>query len=121
MFNNVAGNIFPATPPTCSSAVITPPTNGGGSGSGGGTTPPTTGTPGTGTGTAEDTGIRFVGYFNSKTTGSAPTENVSLLDFLANNTLGAADYDPDTGGTFTGRYIVIHSNDGLIYIIGLVP
>lgn len=122
MFNNAAGNLFPTTPPTCSSPVITPPTNGGGSGpSGGGTTPPPTGI-GAGTGSnSGDSGIRFVGYFNSKTTGSVSTENVSLLDFLASNTLGAADFDPDTGGTFTGRYIVIHANDGLIYIVGLVP
>jgi hypothetical protein len=104
MFNNGAGNIFPANPPTCSAAVL--------------------GTPGVvngGTTTNTDSGYRFVGYFNATTTGpDISTENMSLNTFLANNTLGALDFDPSTDGLFTGRYVYVHSNDGLIYIVALL-
>ena len=104
MFNNGAGNIFPANPPTCSAAVL--------------------GTPGVvnvGTTTNNDSGYRFVGYFTATTTGpDISTENMSLNTFLANNTLGALDFDPSTDGLFTGRYVYVHSNDGLIYIVALL-
>jgi hypothetical protein len=45
---------------------------------------------------------------------------MSLNTFLANNTLGALDFDPSTDGLFTGRYVYVHSNDGLIYIVALL-
>jgi hypothetical protein len=109
MFSNGAGNIFPANPPTCSAAIHNP-----GSGAG---------TPGINNVTTSNTdnGYRFVGYFTATTTGpDISTENVSLNTFLANNTLGGLDFDPETDGLFTGRYVYVHSNDGLIYIVALL-
>jgi hypothetical protein len=123
MFNNGAGNLFPAVPPVCSSIFSTPPLNNGGAAGGSGSPASGSNTPGITTGTTnEDSGYRFVGYFTSTTSGTVgSTENVSLNDFLANNTMGiVADFDPDTS-VFTGRYVYVHANDGLIYIVGLLP
>jgi hypothetical protein len=130
MFNNGAGNIFPANPAVCGPTVTdqTPVVD---------TTDVDTTTTDVGTPaldipatgdiapaivTGEDSGNRFVGYFTSNTTGpDISTENVSLNTFLANNTIGGASFDPATDGVFTGRYVYVHSNDGLIYIVALLP
>jgi hypothetical protein len=110
MFNNGAGNIFPANPAVCTAAVgNVPPVPG--------SNPPVIGGDAT---TSTDLSNLFVGYFTSKTTGpDISTENVSLNTFLAANTSGIADYDP-SDGPFTGRYVYVNSNDGLIYIVALV-
>lgn len=115
MFNNGVANIFPANPPICSAVGNTPVTTG----------VPVTGvvTPGVigGASTPPDLSNLFVGYFTSKTTGpDISSENISLNEFLAANTMGIADYYP-TDGPFTGRYVYVHSNDGLIYIVALLP
>jgi hypothetical protein len=113
MSGNGAGDIFPANPPTCTAAV--------------GSTPPVSGSSSFVPGNTPTNSVAypnlFVGYFNSETSGLADgaTENVSLLTFLAENTLGAAAFDPSTDGPFTGRYIYIHSDNGLIYIVALLP
>jgi hypothetical protein len=131
MFNNGAGNVFPANPAVCSSTVSTtpPPTPtvntgvpavGGVSPTPGSITPVVVG--GATTNNSAEFPNLFVGYFTSKTTGPAvSSENVSLISFLADNTMGIADYDPTTDGPFTGRYVYVYSNDGLMYIVALVP
>ncbi len=135
MFNNGAGDIFPATPAVCGSTVSNPPVV---------NNPvpvvdsvnnqePAAGSISLGTGsitltpaiinaTSDDSGKRFVGYFTSNTTGpEISSETISLNTFLANNTIGGASFDPTTDGVFTGRYVYVHSNDGLIYIVALLP
>ncbi len=118
MFNNGAGNIFPANPAVCSSAVSSTPTvNSQGPAVGSNTA----GVIGGGA-TTNSSEYRFVGYFASNTTGpDISSEDVSLNSFLASNTIGAASFDPSIDGVFTGRYVYVHSNDGLIYIVALLP
>lgn len=109
MVGNGAGSIFPANPPVCTAGTPTTPT-----GSSSGAVPGTTDT-------NADWSNLFVGYFTTRTTGpEISTENVSLISFLAANTIGAADFDPSTDGPFTGRYVIVNSNDGLIYIVALI-
>ncbi|HSM72954.1 MAG TPA: right-handed parallel beta-helix repeat-containing protein [Anaerolineales bacterium] len=113
MSGNGAGDIFPVSPPVCTAAT--------------GGTPPVSGSspfvPGITPANSVNYPNLFVGYFNSETSGLADgaTQNISLLTFLAENTLGAAAFDPSTDGPFTGRYIYIHSDNGLIYVVALLP
>jgi hypothetical protein len=112
MFNNGAGNIFPAAPAICSSA----------SGGSGGTTPGTgsTGVVGVPVPGSSEFPNLFVGYFTTTTTGpDVATVTMSLNEFLAENTKGIADYS-ETDGPFTGRFVYVHSNDGLIYVVALL-
>jgi hypothetical protein len=44
---------------------------------------------------------------------------MSLNEFLAQNTKGIADYS-ETDGPFTGRFVYVHSDDGLIYVVALL-
>ena len=110
MFSNGAGNIFPATPAVCNSAS-----------SGGGGVTPGTGSTGVVGGTAgPEFPNLFVGYFTSTTTGpDVSTVTMSLNEFLAANTKGIVDYS-ETDGPFTGRFVYVHSDDGLIYIVALL-
>jgi hypothetical protein len=111
MFNNGAGNIFPATPPVCNFAT-----------SGGGGVTPGTGSSGVGgttpQGSTEYPNL-FVGYFNATTTGpDTATVTMSLNEFLAQNTKGIADYIETE--PFTGRFVYVHSDDGQIYVVALL-
>ena len=111
MFNNGAGNIFPASPAVCTTAVNSgPPATG--------SNPPVV-TDGGAT-TPTDLSNLFVGYFTSTTTGpDTSTVTMSLNEFLADNTKGIADYS-ESDGPFIGRFVYVHSTDGLIYIVGLL-
>jgi hypothetical protein len=130
MFNNTAGNIFPASPADCGPTLTSAPTvNNQGPVV---VAAPAVGAPTTGSTTSGavsgaattsiDSVYRFAGYFTSNTTGPAvSTETISLNTFLANNTIGGASFDPSIDGVFTGRLVYVYSNDGLIYIVALLP
>ncbi len=115
MLNNGAGDIFPAVPAVCSSAVSSTPT--------GNSQGPAVGSSGVISGAATNGNeYRFVGYFASNTSGpDISSVDISLNSFLASNTVGGASFDPSIDGPFTGRYAYVHSNDGLIYIVALLP
>jgi hypothetical protein len=119
MFNNGAGSTFPAIPALCSAAVSSAPVVGSvfpATGSN------TAGVVSSAAATTSNSEYRFVGYFNSKTTGpDISSEDISLNSFLASNTIGGASFDPSIDGVFTGRYVYVHSNDGMIYIVALLP
>lgn len=118
MFNNGAGGTFPATPAICSATLSSTTVVSQGPAVGGNTA----GVVSSVAATTSNSEYRFVGYFNSKTTGpDISSEDISLNSFLASNTLGAASFDPSIDGVFTGRYVYVHSNDGLIYIVALLP